>query len=589
MNQAVSTASNCIFNVTPYNNHEDKHFGDDAIPQLDEVTAGRALEDTIIGSAMGLNYESDKDEGNGANFRTNERRILDSGNEFVVDSNNGMDMDIINDRCAVSRQTVRAKKGLNVDYELLLILAVVFLPLGIADYLQDKKFARRLRRVRLLIPPPPTTCRANEPQTPPPEYEPPPPYSECRIDVAKVSIDKLIAESKSNYSMSRDNVGVWMNPPAHDDVLTNEDNLIEIIKCVGSTYGTILWSQPLRMPKMGSGSDITNNSLLLFPVIAARHNKFVSALNNTTLDNNALNRKTTTTGLKTNKPINVIVSFDVLATPIHDAPKLHKYMELHNLTDDNMTMEALNTRSLDGAIVLADFANKLYNGTVDTLLLLDEDYLHGETYYKAKDKEVYLEETLYSVKWAISTLTNQLGAREYKLGVLLPYQFFYDDGDQNLETSGIKIEILMNVDVIMVATIDDDGVNNHLVEHSNIVKIIEASDSVLRKLKLNVTIIPVVFCNNRSPFYQNGFVDYERFECWQHMNNWAVKNNRKIIMYEALDNRFDRFQDLGWWTIKSFPTSSEDGPRKLTQHNFLVKADSFKREDWKLEYMLNED
>ncbi|CAL8078622.1 unnamed protein product [Orchesella dallaii] len=382
-----------------------------------------------------------------------------------------------------------------------------------------------------------------------------------------------LLKAKLNYSFSRDNVGVWMNLPDLN-VLKSDDSLTELIKCVGSTFGTILWSHPSRMLEKGSGSAMPNPSLF-FPVIAARynHNKFVSALNNTTTyNNNALNNKPATTGSKTNETINVIMSFDVLPTSLYEDQKRREYMELHNLTDDNLTIHSLNTKSVEGAKFLAEFANKEYNGTVDTLLLLNEDYLDGETYDESENKAVRLEETLYSVKWARNTLANQLGAREYKLGVLLPYEFFLvDDDEQNLQTAGIKVEILMNVDVIVVATVNDDQFDDYTVEYSNLVKIIEATDSFLRDLKLNVTMIPLIFCNNREPYHPQD-VDLDRFKCWQLMNNWAIINHRKIIMYEALEDRYARFKrrGLSWWVMRHKPGESSS---KLTQNNFFAKAD----------------
>ncbi|CAL8077566.1 unnamed protein product [Orchesella dallaii] len=351
----------------------------------------------------------------------------------------------------------------------------------------------------------------------------------------------LKAEQKQPYlyNISRDNVGVWLNPPLQHDALTNKQNLNEVIKRIGSTFGTILWSQPSKMAIVGSGYDMLNDSLQMFPIMAASYNKFVSALNNTTFSNITLTNKTTGDS-NTSKTVNVIMSFDVLPVPIHDDLKFHQYMELHHLIDENMTIDTLNTKSLDGAKFLADYTNKLYNGTVDTLLLIDKDYLRRNYQYEAEDIETRLEETLYSVKWARNVLTNQLGARDYKLGVLLSYRFFVDD-TINLQTTYIKNETLMNVDVIVVATMHDDQFDDHWVELENIVKIIEASDSMLRNLKLNATIIPLIFCNRRSPFFQYDHIDYDFFNCWQYMNDWAVRNNRKIIMYEAIDHLGGRF------------------------------------------------
>ncbi|CAL8147210.1 unnamed protein product [Orchesella dallaii] len=253
--------------------------------------------------------------------------------------------------------------------------------------------------------------------------------------------------SPTKVSFSRDNVSTFFVPPLEPKFRYKKHNLEGMIKLVSQRFGTILTHNVPALPKLSSYENITNN-VVVVPLVVAEHNK----------------------RSKIEEQMRVKVSFDM-------SPSTTYKFRARNIPYN---------RSFSVAKHYADEANKIHPGTVDTLVLHHEDYLHFVMRDYQGDTEI--TKKLEFIKDVLNNTENT----KYKLGVMISRAFFEDTNKTPLT------ELLKYVDEVyptIYARQDLDAEPEAVPDHTLQLQSFKSCNQTIKGINPDVKIIPILMCS----------------------------------------------------------------------------------------------
>ncbi|CAL8147090.1 unnamed protein product [Orchesella dallaii] len=335
-----------------------------------------------------------------------------------------------------------------------------------------------------------------------------------------------VTEFPGNFTFNRDYVSIWFYSPLSPSHRHQKPNLEVMVKLISGTFGTIAIDNAPILPRLLPVEELVNNRAII-PSVVAEHN----------------NRSGYEHQLK------VISSFDLSpSSGIKEKP-----------TFKNSFLVAKR---------YADEANKIFPGTVETLLF------HHDHYLRVNSKRVGHEDipTLLHSAWEVLNQTrNDMNSSQYNLGVSISLDLCGNsvDGEQKNSSFSMLSKFVEYADIIFPVIYIPPFKSQHQFqpgeEHEMQVSLFENCQNNVKKLNPEVRTIPIVICNSPQNIQREGISKY--FQCWQLMNNFAVKNKQQVIMYEA----FDRYEPeylmgAGWWRLKN------EAAQTVTEASFVVKA-----------------
>ncbi|CAL8077179.1 unnamed protein product [Orchesella dallaii] len=251
--------------------------------------------------------------------------------------------------------------------------------------------------------------------------------------------------------------------------------------------------------------------------------------------------------LNDDQRLKVIIPFEAIGFDISDTYELNKYFKEHRLYEYNQTFNSLTTKSLHTAKLLADEANYVEQGTVETLLLIDDIYLNSKLgfTYQSEKMERHLLQTSLSVNWSRGILQNELQPNEYNLGVLMYFRYFEEQAIRKHRK--LLVSILSSVDILVLVIMVEVGYVDPLVEHQKLMEILEESESSIFKLGFNLEVVPLVICNNSKRKKQIRLSHF--LNCGTLMMEREEERNRTVIFYQAFDQESGDYRNHGWYKI----------------------------------------
>ncbi|ODM97557.1 hypothetical protein Ocin01_09128 [Orchesella cincta] len=335
--------------------------------------------------------------------------------------------------------------------------------------------------------------------------------------------------AKVNTTVSRDHIAVWFDYSVRhydheaDNAYTSED-LGVMLSLVNTRFSTIVIDTAPIVDFLPQNFDDghVNNSRILIPHVAAQHNlrsKLAMAANNSS---------TALLSPKDFHPLNVIVSFDI-----------SKVVRTEQVT------------SFDVAKWMADSANKLFPGTVSTLMMYTGFSLFS-SYYNVKD-------TAQQLKIAKEKMAGNETSPSYQLAIFMDLK---DCGKFHGQLGEKAKEFAPHVD--MIATLLRPSYHQMnlkpSVVHKMFVTKFEDCEKKLKKERSGIRVVPSVVWMSRKDSASN------MVEFWELMSEWAEKSNRSIIMFEAFDTPHGHLiADQGWWRLKDI------AEHKITADAFVEK------------------
>ncbi|CAL8147141.1 unnamed protein product [Orchesella dallaii] len=312
---------------------------------------------------------------------------------------------------------------------------------------------------------------------------------------------------KEQVQFPRNLVSVWLDSP-YFNRRYQQSRVEGMIRLISGTFGSIAMDNVPIMERFASTESLRSTASI--PIKAAEHN----------------NKSAPGQRMK------VMVSFDLSPS---------SQMESHP-TFFNSFLVAKH---------YADQANTIFPGTVDTLLLHHDDYLRVQA--EGRHGHVNIPAELHT---AWSEL-NQRGNKKYNLAVTISLDLCGVTEESGRNLSEIRSQFVKYADIVVpVIYVGSDRLFTPCEEHSWQLELIRNCEANLKELKATVETIPIVICRTRLEI--SGTTTFG--QCWQLMSDWAIKNKRKVIMYEAFDNlNGDYVGGNGWWRLTSqFTTGLEN-------------------------------
>ncbi|CAL8146286.1 unnamed protein product [Orchesella dallaii] len=174
----------------------------------------------------------------------------------------------------------------------------------------------------------------------------------------------------------------------------------------------------------------------------------------------------------------------------------------------------------------------------DTLLLHHDDYLRVQGIGGKGDEEVPPQ--LHSAWMEL----NQNGNKMYKLAVTVSLNLCENVGS----SSNLLQKFVSYADIIIpVIYVGSTGNFTPCEEHDRQLELIQKCETNVKQIKADVEVIPIVICRKSVGAGVNSTFG----QCWQLMSDWAKRNQRKVIMYEAFDRVAGEYVGgNGWWNLK---------------------------------------
>ncbi|ODM90932.1 hypothetical protein Ocin01_15750 [Orchesella cincta] len=299
---------------------------------------------------------------------------------------------------------------------------------------------------------------------------------------------------------TRDLVSVWFDSPLTKNSRNSKNNLEVMIKLVAEQYGGISMDNVPILEELFPPENIIDSTMLI-PIVAAEYNNQSSA----------------------DKRIKTMVSFDLSpSSRIEQNPTFY-----------NSFLVAKN---------YADEANKIFPGTVDTLLLHHDDYLRVNERSRIGHRNLPTE--LHSA-WDSLNKSESSSANNtrYKLGVTISYSLCATRKDEN--STEILSKFVEYADAVMPVIYVKSPRLTSCEEHDKQLELLHNCETQLQKLKPNVETIPIVMCQRPD---SRSVAEFSR--CWQLMIDWAIRNERKVIMWEAFSRyNSDYVGGAGRWRV----------------------------------------
>ncbi|CAL8145231.1 unnamed protein product [Orchesella dallaii] len=324
--------------------------------------------------------------------------------------------------------------------------------------------------------------------------------------------------SLKNINLSRMHVAIWFYPPFNDDDHRyNESNLKALVNLVSSKFGAIAVDNTPLLQTPNLIENITNK-VVTVPLVVANHNKKSNS----------------------KQHLQVMISFDISSNAYH----------LLNLSNSSY----LN--SFEVGKHYADKANKIHPNTVDTFLMHHDDYLRVNN--KKRRGYTFLPTELQSVRESLNKSNASPNATKYKLGITISTALCGVTVTMHPTQEKIKTllpALVEYADLIIPIIYIGQPSTSELKpseEHAAQLGILSECEENLKNIKIQIEIIPLVIC---SPPKSKSLLAISNFlQCWQLMSDWAQKNNRKIIMFEAFDRYYrdpDYVSGVGWWRLQN--------------------------------------
>ncbi|ODM88765.1 hypothetical protein Ocin01_17917, partial [Orchesella cincta] len=267
----------------------------------------------------------------------------------------------------------------------------------------------------------------------------------------------------------RELVSVWFDSPLTKNSRNSKNNLEVMIKLVAEQYGGISMDNVPILEQLFPPENITDSTTQI-PIVAAEYNNQSSA----------------------DKRIKTMVSFDLSPSSRIDFLVAKNY---------------------------ADEANKLFPGTVDTLLLHHDDYLRVNERSRIGHRNLptELHSAWDSLNKSKSSSTNNT---RYKLGVTISYSLCATRKDEN--STEILSKFVEYADAVMPVIYVKSPRLTSCEEHDKQLELLHNCEQQLQKLKPNVETIPIVMCQRPD---SRSVAEFSR--CWQLMIDWVIRNERK--------------------------------------------------------------
>lgn len=204
--------------------------------------------------------------------------------------------------------------------------------------------------------------------------------------------------------------------------------------------------------------------------------------------------------------------------------------------------------SFDVAKYMADSSNDVYPGTVKTLMMYT-GFSVFSSFYNAKELVQQLKIAREKMNLNTSLADHSKGAsgvRNYSLAVFMDLK---DCGHFRGSLGEKAKEILPHVDIIAILLRPNyhSMAFNAEVTHKMFITKFEDCERKLKEEKAGIQVMPAVLWMSRS---KKGAIS-SMARGWQLMSNWARKEDKNIIMYEAFDTPNGHLiSDQGWWKLK---------------------------------------
>ncbi|CAL8146760.1 unnamed protein product [Orchesella dallaii] len=341
--------------------------------------------------------------------------------------------------------------------------------------------------------------------------------------------------SVKNINLSKKHVAVWFYPPSKDQEHPyKESNLKGVFHLVSSKFGAIAVDNAPLVPNTMSIENMAN-SVVSVPILVAEQNK----------------------NAKEEQQLQVMVSFDLSTNAYHS---------FNNLSNGSYR------NSYVVAKYYADKANKIHPNTVDTLLMHHDDYLRVN--HRSRKGYTFVPPELHSARESLNQSNASPNTTKYKLGMTIStaicgiaigmgpkIEAFYTVLPTLVEHADLIIPIYY---IGQQSNFELTPTEKHVIR----LDIFNECEQVLKIIKPQIETIPFVICNRPTSSSLHSISNF--LQCWQLMSDWAQKNNKKVIMFEAFDRHYedpDYVGGVGWWR---FP---KDGANTANETLFWERAE----------------